>query len=182
MTERKLKCLAERIKQRNEIDYKIAKIIGRPAEKGHIGEFIAADIFDIELHESATNKGSDGVFRSGPFAGRSANVKFNVRRRGDLAMNLDDPPDFYLVLTGPKPTTESSKGRTRVWTISSAFLFDHHELVSQLTEKIGTATSGKIRPYVKNCLWDEAEIYPKQNDVLLRLTPKQYEMLKMFEN
>ena len=170
-----LKSLANLIKRRNAIDDEIAAIIDRPAERGHIGEFVAAAIFDIELHESATNKGSDGVFRSGPLAGLSMNVKFYGKREGLLDMSPDDPPDFYLVLTGPKATAASSKGQTRPLTISSAFLFDHHKLVSRLrVKKIGTATS------VRNHFWDEAEIYPSQNDELLRLTPEQHEMLKMF--
>ena len=169
-----LKSLADLIKQRNLIDDEIAAIIDRPAERGHIGEFVAAAIFDIELHESASNKGSDGVFRSGPHKGRSVNVKFYGKDWGILEISPDDPPDFYLVLTGTKATAASSKGQTSPLTISSAFLFDHHQLVSRLTVKIGTATS------VRRQFWDEAEIYPNQNDELLQLTPEQLSMLDMF--
>lgn len=172
-----LKSLANLIKRRNAIDDDIAKIIDRPAERGHIGEFVAAAIFDIELHESATNKGSDGDFRSGPLARRSMNIKFHGKRWPKLNMNLDDPPDFYLVLTGPITPASSSKGRTLPLTISSAFLFDYHKLICKLRMlgvKIRKETS------IRNHLWDEAEIYPNQNDELLQLTPEQHEMLKMF--
>ena len=169
-----LRSLAALIRQRNAIDNKIAAIIDRPAERGHIGEFVAAAAFDIELHKSATKKGSDGVFRSGQLTGRSVNVKFYGKRETILDMTLDDPPDFYLVLTGPRATATSSKGQTRPLTISSAYLFDHHELVSRLTVKIGTATS------VKNQFWNEAEIYPSQNNELLQLTPERRSMIEMF--
>ena len=54
---RELEPLAMFIKQRNEIDKDISEIIGRPAERGHIGEFVAAEIFGIELHESASSQG-----------------------------------------------------------------------------------------------------------------------------
>ena len=41
-----LQQLAELIRQRNRIDDAIADIIGRPAEKGHISEYIAASFGD----------------------------------------------------------------------------------------------------------------------------------------
>jgi hypothetical protein len=44
-----LKELANLIEKRNEIDRKIADIIQRPAIPGHIGEFIASRVFDIQL-------------------------------------------------------------------------------------------------------------------------------------
>ncbi|MXY22284.1 MAG: hypothetical protein F4Y49_13240 [Dehalococcoidia bacterium] len=58
-----LELLADLIKQRNAIDRDISEISGRPAERGPLGEFIAAEIFDIELQEAANYRGSDGVFR-----------------------------------------------------------------------------------------------------------------------
>ena len=70
-----LQQLAELIRQRNRIDDAIADLIGRPAEKGHVSEYIAAIIFDIELCSSKTNRGADGYFRSGALAGRSVEIK-----------------------------------------------------------------------------------------------------------
>ncbi len=169
-----LELLAELIKQRNAIEGDISEIIGRPAERGHIGEYIAAEIFDIELHESATHKGSDGVFRRGRLAGRTVNIKSYGKREGILDMKREDPPDFYLVLTGPTTVAASFRGTTRPWVISSVFLFDHHELVSQLRVKIGIATS------VKRHFWDEAEIYPTLSNWGFMLTPEQISMLEMF--
>jgi len=36
-----LESLSRMIHARNEIDQEICRIIGRPAEKGHVGEYIA---------------------------------------------------------------------------------------------------------------------------------------------
>ena len=169
-----LDLLAALIKQRNAIDKDISEIIGRPAERGHIGEFIAAEIFEIELHESATHKGSDGVFRCGRLACRTVNIKSYGKNDGNLDMKREDSPDFYLVLTGPRTGANTSRGTTRPWVITSVFLFDHEELVSRLNVKIGTATS------IKRYLWDEAEIYPNPNNGTLLLTPEQRSILEMF--
>ena len=94
--------LASLISQRNSIENEISAIIGRPAHSGHIGEFVASLIFDIELAESASNKGTDGHFTRGCLAGKSVNVKKYSKNDRILDIALDAPPDFYLVLTRPK--------------------------------------------------------------------------------
>lgn len=63
-----LERLAALLRQRNSIDADISSLIARPALPGHIGEFIAAAVFDIQLEGSATRAGYDGVFRSGSLA------------------------------------------------------------------------------------------------------------------
>jgi hypothetical protein len=42
---------------------------------GHLGEWIAVQVLDIELEVSAVSAGIDGHFRSGPLQGRTVNVK-----------------------------------------------------------------------------------------------------------
>ena len=172
-----LQRLASLIRKRNAIEKEVTAIIERPMHIGHIGEFIAARVFGIELHASATHKGSDGYFISGGLEGRSVNIKFYGKNEGILDMKHGDPPDFYLVLTGPRRESASSRGLTRPWMISSVFLFEHHELVSKLTVKnIGIATS------VKRHLWDTAEIYPSQNNITLQLTQSQRSAIEMFRD
>ena len=61
------------LRQYNQIGSQIAAIIGRPAQIGHIGEFIASQIFDIELEKIANAKAIDGRFRVGALAGKSVN-------------------------------------------------------------------------------------------------------------
>jgi hypothetical protein len=136
--------LANLIRTRNSIDEKISAVIGRPAEKGHVGEYIARMIFGIKENVSATQKGHDGIFLQGPLAGKTVNVKFYGKLEGILDLQPKYTPDYYLVLTGTKSVASSSRGKTRPWTIESIFLFDSKELHSTLEKrgvKIGTATS-----------------------------------------
>ena len=158
-----LKELSQLLKERNAIDDQIANIINRPALNGHIGEYIASSIFDIKLHEEANHGGSDGIFSSGILKGKSVNIKYYSKEEHLLDINMKDSPDFYLVLTGVKSIAASSKGKTRPFVISSAFLFDAEKLLNTLVArkvKIGVATS------VISSMWEEACIYPKENDAL----------------
>jgi hypothetical protein len=50
---------------------------------GHLGEWIASQIFDIQLEASAVTAAVDGRFRGGPLAGRSANVKWYLKKTSD---------------------------------------------------------------------------------------------------
>ena len=173
----RLRRLASLIRQRNDVDREIARIIGRPAHSGHIGEFVAAEIFDIELQESAVHKGEDGCFASGPLVGRSVNVKKSSVDEGLLNIRPDALPDFFLVLTGPRTAPASSRGTTQPWTIEQVFLFEASPLVEKLRERgirIGVASS------VRRHLWDDAEVYPSPNNPALRLTPEQISMIEMF--
>lgn len=58
----KLDQLAALIKARNQIAAQITTISARPASLGHLGEFIAAEVFDIDLEPSASNRGHDVDF------------------------------------------------------------------------------------------------------------------------
>ena len=174
-----LERLASLIRQRNRVDADIAAAIGRPAHPGHIGEFVAAAIFDIELIESATHRGADGHFTRGPLAGRSVNIKKYSLDQGLLDVRLDALPDFFLVLTGARTPAASSRGTTQPWTVEAVYLLEAAPLVAQLRErgvKIGVATS------VRRHVWDDAEIYPSRNNGTLRLTPEQVSMIDLFRD
>ncbi len=54
------------LRERNAIDAELARLIQRPMTSGHLGEWIAARVFDIELEDPAVAAGIDGRFRSGP--------------------------------------------------------------------------------------------------------------------
>ena len=169
--------LANLIKARTAIDNKIAALLGRPAERGHTGEYIAAAIFGIQLEESAANKGSDGTFTTGALAGYCVNVKWYGKHYNVLDINTDGWPDYYLVLTGAKGTAISSRGTTNPWVIHYVFLFDASKLKIELEArgcKIGIATS------VRSELWRQAEIYPLQTNPILRLSYEQKRQLALF--
>ena len=112
--------LAELIAERNRVEHQIAQVIGRPGERGHVREFIASHVFDIELHEKAATKASDGYFRSGPLVGKSVNIKWYRPQEEMLDLSSDVGLDFYLGLTGPRapaasalPRASCSAGRLR---------------------------------------------------------------------
>ena len=165
--------LAELVKQKNYADGKIADLIGRPTLPGHFGEFIAARVFGIELHDSAVQKGSDGRFADAPLSGRTVEIKYYPKNEGILDIKVDGVPDYYLVLTGPKSAAVSSRGKTRPWVIEAVYLFETAPLMKRLTAKIGIATS------VRREFWQESEIYPIANPAF-PLTQSQRDVLALF--
>jgi hypothetical protein len=74
--------LAVFIRRKNAIDAEIAAIVGRPAQMGHVGEYIAAQVFDILLEHSASTRSIDGYFATAPLAGRSVNIKWYGKQEG----------------------------------------------------------------------------------------------------
>jgi hypothetical protein len=172
-----LQRLADLIREQNRIGSEIAALVGRPALQGHVGEFIAARIFDISLEPSANQRAIDGRFRSGTLAGRSVNVKWYGKRENLLDLAPADGPDYYLVLAGPAAPPASSRGQLRPWCIESVHLFEHKPLVAELCHagvKVGVATS------IRKDLWPPAQLYPKQCSRLLSLSPEQRASLDLF--
>jgi hypothetical protein len=166
-----LQQLAELIRQRNQIDDAIADILGRPAEKGHISEYIAAIIFDIELCDSKTNPGADGYFRSGALTGRSVEIRYlALNERVLFEKRPKNFADFYLVLTGPYAPAATSKGRKRPFVIEHVFLFEQSTILNLPTKSLS----------IPRDLWTKAEIYPQPRNPLLTLTEQQREMLRLF--
>jgi hypothetical protein len=105
--------VAALLRERNVIDAELAGLMQRPMTSGHLGEWIAAQIFDIELESSATAAGIDGHFRSGPLQDGSVNIKWYLKREGVLDTTESAILDYYLVLAGPPSGAVSSKGTTR---------------------------------------------------------------------
>lgn len=173
-----LERLAELIRTKNRIDDEIAGIIGRPAQIGHVGEYIASNIFGIKLEESAARRAIDGHFMDGPLAGRTVNIKWYGKMEGLLDITPNHLPDYYLVMAGPKSGAISSRGKTRPWLISAVYLFDARHLVGMLNTrgvKIGVATS------VAASMWEEAQIYPIQQSKTLVLSRDQRKQIELFE-
>lgn len=167
--------LAALLKARNSIDAEIAALVGRPAMPGHIGEYIAAHIFGVELMASASHKGIDGHFHGGELKGLSVNIKWYQTFSGCLDVTPNSLPDFYLVMTGPK--RPAAKGIAVPMSIERVFLFDAPALVAQLRANkvtVGTETS------VRKVFWDAAEIYPNSNNPVLTLTLEQRAKLALF--
>lgn len=173
-----LEQLASLLARRNAIDDEIAALVGRPATRGHVGEWIAREIFGVTLASNAVQKGFDGRFASGPLADKTVNVKWYGERAGYLDINPDGVPDYYLVMTGPKAAATSSRGRTLPWVVTEVFLFDAPALVGRLREigrKLGIAAG------VRQHEWERARVYPvAAPEPPLTLTDTQREALKLF--
>jgi hypothetical protein len=175
--------LADLIRNRNEIDREISALIGRPANRGHLGEYIASHIFDIDLYASASTRAADGRFRSGPLFGCSVNIKFygKFERGADLVASAEavDHPDYYLILAGPVPTSMSSKGSHAPTVIDSVYLLHASTLLNDLRSlprmvKLGIATS------IRKQFWSPAMLFPIQVNQTLILTPEQRTALALF--
>lgn len=169
--------VAQLLAERNRVDAELATITGRPMAAGHLGEWIASQVFDIQLSDSAVTKALDGHFVSGPLAGSSVNIKWYGKREGLLDM-VDDPSvEYYLAMTGPRASATTSRGTRRPLVIDAVYLFHAAKLLEELRPrgvKIGVATS------VRAVMWDAAEMYPQARSTELVLSAAQRDALARF--
>jgi hypothetical protein len=138
--------IADLRRGRNVMDVAIAEIIGRPMTSGHLGEWIAAQVFDVELMDSAAEPAIDGRFRSGPLTVRTVNVKWYLKQEGLLDLTESAVLDYYLVLTGPRSGAVTSRQSTRPWRIDTVYLFDASELLAQQHRPPGQDRHRRQRP------------------------------------
>ncbi|MEV0728028.1 hypothetical protein [Polymorphospora sp. NPDC050346] len=177
MDENALRAVAALLEERNAIDAEIARHIGRPMTAGHLGEWIAAQVFDIDLAAAANVRAIDGRFASGPLAGRTVNVKWYPRREGILDLTGAVHPDYYLVLAGPAAPAVTSRGGVRPWCVESVHLFDAPRLLAdQRSRGVGTGTASSV-PADR---WAAAETYPRPADPVLAVHPGQAAVLRRF--
>lgn len=172
-----LETVADLLRRRNSIDAEIGLITGRPVVSGHLGEWIAARVFDITLEESATSRAIDGRFAAKPLAGRTVNVKWYGKQEGLLDVSQDPGLDYYLVMTGPRGVAASSRGKARPLVIEAVFLFEAEPLLDALRSRgvgIGVTTS------VLAAHWEAAEIFPRTMNTALKLSTEQRELLELF--
>jgi hypothetical protein len=169
--------LAELLEKKQLIDISIAKLIGRPAMTGHIGEYIASKIFRIHLETSATKEGIDGTFIDGTLGGKTVNIKLYGKQEGLLDITVNNLADYYLILSGPKSHQSSSRGTSRPLVISNVYLFKMQVLLEKLKRRgvrIGVATS------VAAEYWIDAELYQTNRNNEMILTADQNAQLAKF--
>jgi hypothetical protein len=169
--------IARLLIERNAIDDAIAGIIHRPMTSGHLGEWIAAQVFDIQLEPNATAAAIDGRFRSGPLHGQTVNVKWYLKQEGLLDISDSAALDYYLVLTGPRSAALASRGAIRPWRIDHVYLFHAPSLLAeQRTRGVRAGTAASVR----KSRWDAAEIYPVASNPQLPLSERQTALLGLF--
>jgi hypothetical protein len=169
--------VAALIHARNAIDEQIGAIVGRPALAGHLGEWVASQVFDIALEASASAKAIDGRFRSGALIGKTVNIKTYGKREGLLDTCDDSALDFYLVLCGPKAVSMTSKDGTRPWCIASVHVFDALELRAA---QVARGTRSGVASSVRAAEWAAAEIYPHPTQTILPISSEQRAALARF--
>ncbi len=172
-----LRRLADLLRRHNAIGDEIAGVIGRPAERGHVGEYIAAHIFGITLEGSARKRARDGRFMAGALAGHTVNVKWYGKQEGVLDLHARGAPDYYLALTGAAGSAASSRGKTRPWVIQSVYLFDARRLLEDLRARGVRIRTGSS---VRKALWTAAEVYPESHNAVLTLSQEQRDLLALF--
>lgn len=177
--------LAALLRQHNKITDEIASLIRRPAERGHVGEWIASKVFGIRLADAATERGFDGVFAGGSLEGRRVNVRWYGFREDMLDLDPSGRAEFYLVMTGAKRAAVSSRDTSRPWVITAVFLFDFD--AARLHEALRTGGKTLPKPGDENKtrsvageFWEAAEIHPTARSPLLVLTPEQHDLLGLF--
>lgn len=157
MTGREIEAVARLLRVRNAVDRELAALIDRPATPEDLGEWIAATLFDIELHDPASGPGPDGVFAGGALAGRSVDIRWYMNRETTVDLAPADRPDFCLVMTGPLSESATAPGAVRPLCVDEVHLFDVAALVASLTERgaaVGPASE------VRKQEWTAAQIYP----------------------
>jgi hypothetical protein len=169
--------VAALLRERNAIDVELARFIHRPMTSGHLGEWIAAQVFGIELEASAVATGIDGRSRSGSLRGRTVNIKWYLKREGLLDTTESPALDYYLVLAGPRSPAGSSRGATRLWCIQAVYLFGARQLRS---EQIARGVKRGVASSVIKQQWEAAEIYPSASNLGLAVTSQQAEQLRLF--
>ncbi|MDX6394950.1 MAG: hypothetical protein QOJ73_6013 [Streptosporangiaceae bacterium] len=156
MDTKSLERAAALLRERNAIDAELAELMQRPMTSGHLGEWIAAQVFDIRLEVSAVAAGIDGRFRSGPLAGRTVNIKWYLSAKACWTPRSAWHSITNLVLTGPPSAAVSSRGTTRPWCIEAVFLFDARQLRS---EQIMRGVTRGVASSVIRQQWAAAEIH-----------------------
>jgi hypothetical protein len=172
-----LQQLAGLLAIRNQVATQITATTGRPALLGHLGAYIAAQVFDIALEASAANEAFDGRFKSRPFAGKAVDVSWYPRRENLIDLRADDPPDHYLVRSEPRGPAASARGDDRPWLIEAVHLFVARTLLDCLKRrgaKIGIAAS------VASDSWGPSQWHPTTSPGLPELTQEQGDALCLF--
>jgi hypothetical protein len=169
--------VARLIRQRNEMDGEITRIINRPVVGGHLAAWLANELFDVDLEPVGSADTLDGRFTSGALATRTVNIQWIGERNGYFDTTSSDQPDFRLVFTGPKALALTREGVVRAMRIDGCYLFDDRLLRAQQLARGASVGAPSSVPAAE---WEAAEIFPRPNNPLLRVDPEAVRLLDLF--
>lgn len=173
--------LAHLIEEHNRVKSEMTSIIGRPAQRGYVGDYIAAVIFGLTLHPSGSeNRIGDGYFTAGPLAGQSVEVRWHSREGYRLDIDPAALPDYYLVFNGPPISTSELQRSPPQWAIGRVHLFQMsalHDLLDALPQR---GHKANVAISVEKVRWDDAELYPRAHNAFFALTDAQQAQLSLF--
>jgi len=170
--------LSNLIEERNRVKNNMTAIIGQPAQRGYVGNYIAAVIFGLTLHPPGSeSRIGDGYFTAGLLAGQSVEVRWHSREGYRLDVDLAALPDYYLVFNGPPVSTSEVQRSHQQWAIGRVRLFQTSALLDMLPQPTHKA---KVSVSAGKAQWDNAELYPTPHNTLLALTDVQRAQLNLF--
>jgi hypothetical protein len=173
--------LAEAIRQRNEVDDRIASIVGRPTSGGALDRFVACRIFQIGLDDPDSDvRPSVGRFCEGPLTGRSVAIQWTTLTSRTLDITYDSLPDYVLVMAGSgaaRATSAAAEAEARPWQVERVYLFDVRDLLAGLG---GNGAEFRSTTAIDRRAWQAAEIYPRQRSARYLLSGAQRHALELF--
>jgi len=133
-----IKQLVHLIRERNEINTKILKIVGLPILIEYIDEYIMSFIFKIHITNSPSKYGlygyfiedfTDNLFKGeykgkmeGDYKGKTVNIKWYTERPDKIENNPDYLPDFHLAIIGTSSKCYSMYDE--IWHVDEIFIFN----------------------------------------------------------
>ena len=145
-----IKKLAQAIKQKNQSEIDIARIIGEPSGGLLPAEYVAAEIFNISLHKSVWPVDTVGQLANEKLDGKSVYIRWDAWYSSNDVMvdllNRKSLPDFYLIMTGPKSSGRLPIQIARPWLIAYVFLFDTAKLVGELKHVVNQRNGTLFEP------------------------------------
>ena len=172
--------VAKLLRQRNEMDGEITRIINRPVVGGHLAAWLANELFDIDLEPAGSAKALDGRFTSGALATKTVNIQWIGERNGHLDSISSGQPDFCLVFTGPKALALTREGVVRAMRIDACYLFDARLLRARQLARGANGANGGTASSVLAAEWEAAEIFPRHHNPLLRVDSEASRLLGLF--
>jgi hypothetical protein len=169
--------VAKLLRQRNEMDGEITRIINRPVVGGHLAAWLANELFDIDLEPAGSARALDGRFTSGALANKTVNIQWISERNGHLDSTASGQPDFCLVFTGPKALALTREGVVRALRIDACYLFDARLLRAR---QVASGANGGKASSVLAAEWEAAEIFPRHHNPLLRVDSEAARLLGLF--